>query len=73
VAAGQAEPHHILPQTGWVSLHMRAEQDVLQAINLLRRSYEIALKQRGGADALKSDGYSISQGAAPFPPPPASE
>jgi hypothetical protein len=41
-----AEPHHILPETGWVSFYIRQEEDIQKAIELLRRSYEIALKQR---------------------------
>jgi hypothetical protein len=47
VNADLAEPHHILPQTGWVSFYLREEGDVQKAIALLRRSYEIALKQKG--------------------------
>lgn len=47
IAAGQAQPHHILPETGWISFYLRKEGDVEQAIALLRRSYEIALKQKG--------------------------
>ncbi|MFT3891755.1 MAG: DUF5519 family protein [Anaerolineales bacterium] len=46
VAAGEAQPHHILPETGWVSFYLREEGDVEKAIILLNRSYEIALKQR---------------------------
>jgi len=46
VAAGLAEPHHILPETGWVSFYLRSEADVQTAIDLLRRSYEIALGQK---------------------------
>lgn len=45
VAAGEASPHHILPDTGWVSFYLEEEEDVEKAIALLRRSYEIALKQ----------------------------
>jgi predicted DNA-binding protein (MmcQ/YjbR family) len=41
-----AEPHHILPETGWVSFYLRNEVDVQSAIELLRRSYEIALRQK---------------------------
>ena len=41
-----AEPHHILPETGWVSFYVRKEEDVQRAITLLRRSYEIALRQK---------------------------
>ena len=46
VAAGRAQPHHILPDTGWVSFYLRQESDVEQAIALLRESYEIAIKQK---------------------------
>jgi hypothetical protein len=48
IAAGEAEPHHILPETGWVSLYLREEQDLARATALLKRSYEIALKQQRG-------------------------
>lgn len=46
VAAGEAQPHHILPETGWVSFYLREEGDVESALDLLKRSYEIALKQK---------------------------
>jgi hypothetical protein len=46
VQAGLALPHHVLPETGWVSFYLREEQDVQKAIALLQRSYEIALKQK---------------------------
>jgi predicted DNA-binding protein (MmcQ/YjbR family) len=46
VAAGRAQPHHILPETGWVSFYLRQEADVEQAITLLHESYEIAMKQK---------------------------
>ena len=46
VAAGRAQPHHILPETGWISFYLRHESDVEQAIALLRESYEIARKQK---------------------------
>ena len=49
VSAGLAEPHHILPDTGWISFHLRQEADVQAAIDLFRRSYEIALKQHPAA------------------------
>ncbi|HSB01441.1 MAG TPA: luciferase family protein [Anaerolineales bacterium] len=46
VDAGLARPHHILPETGWVSFYLREEADIQKAIELLRRSYEIAVKQK---------------------------
>jgi hypothetical protein len=46
VAVGRAQPHHVLPETGWVSFYLRQEPDVEQAIALLKQSYEIASKQK---------------------------
>lgn len=46
VAAGEAGPHHVLPETGWVSFYIKQVGDIEKAIALLRRSYEIALKQK---------------------------
>jgi hypothetical protein len=42
VADGRAEPHHILPQSGWVSIYLRRASDVDRAIELLKFSFEIA-------------------------------
>lgn len=41
----RAQPHHILPETGWVSFYLR-QDDVEQAIALLHESYEIAQRQK---------------------------
>jgi hypothetical protein len=46
VAAGRAQPHHVLPETGWVSFYLRQQSDVEHAIALLKQSYEIASKQK---------------------------
>jgi hypothetical protein len=46
VAAGQALPHHILPDSGWVSFYLVEDGDVEKAISLLRHSYELAQSQR---------------------------
>ena len=46
VNAGLAEPHHILPATGWVSFYLREAGDIQKAIELLRSSYEIAVRQK---------------------------
>ena len=47
VESREAQPHHILPDSGWVSVHLNKEEDVDRAINLLKRSYEIATQQKG--------------------------
>src|SRR3954469_770919 len=40
VDAGRAEPHHILPQSGWVSVWMRKPADADLVIELFRLNYE---------------------------------
>jgi hypothetical protein len=46
VAAGRAEPHHVLPDSGWISFYIREAQDVERAVELLRLSYNLAVKQK---------------------------
>src|SRR5512147_3193255 len=46
VHADLAQPHHVLPETGWGSFYLRQQEDIEKAIALLHRSYEIALKQK---------------------------
>ena len=46
VAAKEAEPHHILPTSGWVSLYLQTAADVDRAIRLLKRSYALAQAHR---------------------------
>lgn len=40
VAAGRAERHHILPDSGWVSIHIRGEDDMRVVIELFRLNYD---------------------------------
>ena len=46
VAEGRAEAHHVLPESGWVSVRLRSPQDVDRGLELLRLSYELAMKQK---------------------------
>ena len=39
VSAGRAEPHHILPASGWVTRRIRSEADVAEVIELFRLNY----------------------------------
>ena len=50
VAAGEAEPHHVLPDSGWVSFYLREQADTQHAIDLLRRSFELAAAQKARRD-----------------------
>src|SRR5262245_22219579 len=40
VAAGRAERHHILPDSGWVSVRIRGDDDVKAVIGLFRLNYD---------------------------------
>jgi hypothetical protein len=46
IAAGRAEPHHVLPDSGWVSFRIRSEADVDAAIELFHMGYERATDAR---------------------------
>jgi Family of unknown function (DUF5519) len=50
IADGRAKPHHVLPDTGWVSCWIERPEDVTTVIELLRLQYE-----RYRAAAAKSD------------------
>jgi len=56
VAAGRAGPHHILPDTGWVSFYLREEGDVKKVIEMLHESFEIAARQKSIKTKTQSDG-----------------
>src|SRR5919198_5645247 len=40
VANGRAKPHHVLPESGWITVPMRTDADVANVIDLLRQNYE---------------------------------
>ena len=40
IAAGRARPHHVLPESGWVTFTIVAPEDVDRAIRLFRLSYK---------------------------------
>jgi hypothetical protein len=42
VETGRAEPHHVLPDSGWVTKPIRSDEDVDEVIELFRLSYERA-------------------------------
>lgn len=39
VTAGRAQPHHILPETGWVSYYITGESDIAAVVELFRENY----------------------------------
>ncbi len=58
VSAGRALPHHVLPDSGWVSFRLRGPEDVPAVLALFRMNYERLVTvgqrpspgQRGNAD-----------------------
>jgi Family of unknown function (DUF5519) len=43
VAGGRARPHHVLPESGWVTVPMRTASEVANVIELFRRNYDRAV------------------------------
>src|SRR6476469_4365671 len=77
VAAGRASPHHILPDTGWVSYYMRSPDDVAGAIALFRLNYDRLTRRSAaspgaeGASATAEDEYDeIVEDSFPASDPP---
>ncbi|MDQ2761001.1 MAG: DUF5519 family protein [Actinomycetota bacterium] len=50
IADGRARPHHVLPDSGWITFTIDEPADVEQAINLFRRSYDRARQARRSPD-----------------------
>ena len=40
IESGRALPHHILPESGWVSKWIRSEEDVSEVVELFRMQYK---------------------------------
>ena len=57
VAAGHAEPHHILPESGWISFYLRQPVDIKQAIALLKQSFELATRRWLPKESMKSSAW----------------
>ncbi|MBW7453224.1 luciferase family protein [Paenibacillus sepulcri] len=45
IRAGKAEPHHIYPESGWISIYMRTEEDIAHAIEIARAKYERMIRR----------------------------
>ncbi|TMF75971.1 MAG: hypothetical protein E6I12_02150 [Chloroflexi bacterium] len=59
IASGRAQPHHVLPETGWVSVWIDGPHDVAGVIELFRMQYDRytekrALNASGGAPSPSS-------------------
>ena len=46
IASGRAEPHHVLPDSGWLSRRIKSDPDIDDVIELFRLNYERITKRR---------------------------
>jgi hypothetical protein len=53
VAAGRAQPHHVLPESGWVSFRIESPGDVEEAIGLFRLAYDRAEAARARVQSIE--------------------
>lgn len=51
VASGRAKPHHVLPDSGWVTVPMRTASEAENVIDLLRQNYERAIRTVNAQEA----------------------
>jgi Luciferase len=49
VAEGRARPHHVLPESGWVTVPMRTASEVANVIALFQQNYKRAVSAQRGA------------------------
>ncbi len=42
IASGRARPHHVLPDSGWVTVPMRTAEEAANVIALFRQNYDRA-------------------------------
>jgi hypothetical protein len=54
VETGRAEPHHVLPDSGWVSRRLAGPEDADDVIELFRLSYERAKLAQARAAAAST-------------------
>jgi hypothetical protein len=45
ITEGRAQPHHVLPESGWVTVPIGSEEDVGKLIELFRLGYQRAQAQ----------------------------
>lgn len=54
IARGEAVRHHVLPESGWISVYLREPEDIERALSLLERSYTLARAQAERKEAKVS-------------------
>jgi hypothetical protein len=68
VESGRALPHHVLPDSGWVSFRIGGEDDVPAAVALFRLNYDRITAAAGQAEsAEKAEPQASAEPAAAAP------
>lgn len=78
VKAGRAQPHHILPNSGWVTFYVKGEQDMQVLLELFRMQYRRLGKSGDYSSPSSSEDSSSSSSTSSSKPsssdmPPISE
>jgi hypothetical protein len=60
VQSGRAQPHHVIPDSGWVTFYIRSEQDAEVLLELFRMQYKRLNKKEGYSSPSSSDSSSSS-------------
>ena len=40
ISSGRVKPHHVLPQSGWISYWIKGEEDIAAVVELFKMRYE---------------------------------
>lgn len=46
IAEGRARPHHVLPDSGWITVSIRSNEEAERAVELFRMAYDRARSAR---------------------------
>jgi hypothetical protein len=60
VNSGRVKPHHVLPQSGWVSYYINKEDDITAVIELFRLRYQQLKPRSKSKQEVKSSGNNLA-------------
>jgi hypothetical protein len=62
VESGRVRPHHVLPQSGWVSYYIDKEDDITAVIDLFRLQYQQLKPRSKSKQEESSSGNNLAAG-----------
>ena len=60
VNSGRVKPHHVLPQSGWVSYYINKEDDITAVIELFRLRYQQLKPRSKSKQEVNSSGNNLA-------------